>query len=269
MRSTSLAIIVGALLVPVAAQAQPICVESRPSGSQTGVGQILGAISGALSNGQTSAPRDCVRWEERQRPNAYGYYDQDGVWHVGVARPTPPAGYYDRAGNWVSGTPSGYYDENGNWVAASGDPASSGYYDANGYWVPATAQGYYGQGGQPQPPTYPGYYDTHGHWVPGPVVGHYDAAWHQDQGQRWVADPQPGYYDASGHWYAGTAWGYYDTQGRWVGTRRSSSDQRPTNVTTSTPTYNVTRNETHVTNVTYSSKKWARGRARRHARRHR
>jgi hypothetical protein len=277
MRKSMLTLTVGALLLPVAAVAQPICTETRASGGQGAVGQILGALGEAFSNGQAASTRECVRWEQRQRPDAYGYYDEYGVWHVGATRPNPPAGYYDRSGKWVSGYPNGYYDGNGNWVAASGDPASTGYYDNNGYWVPATARGYYGANGQPEPPTYPGYWDSNGRWVAGAIVGHYDAsgrwisgepAWHQDSARRWVPDPQPGYYDASGHWRAGTAWGYYDSQGRWVETPAPAAGRNSTSVTNSSPTYNVTRNETHVTNVTYSSKKRTRTFARHHARRH-
>src|SRR5438445_6404052 len=96
-----------ATILPTAASAQPICGQSSPSvgssiGSAVGgtAGAIIGAIGDAVTGSNGSTQVNCVPYDQR-RQDAYGYYDQYGVWHVGVANRAPATGYYDRNGNWV------------------------------------------------------------------------------------------------------------------------------------------------------------------------
>jgi hypothetical protein len=182
-----------------------------------GKGAVIGGIGGALLGSQVGkAKTDCAR--------AYGYYDNNGLWHANAVDRSAAAGYFDREGRWVDGQPNGYYDAQGHWVRTEG--SASGYY-ANGRWVPASATGYYDADGRLVAGAASGHYDTRGRWIAGPTTGRYDAKgrWipgqasgRRDQNGAWVADAQPGYY-SNGRWVAGPAVGYYDGQGRWIPTR--------------------------------------------------
>ena len=182
-------------------------------------GAILGAIGGGIVGNQiTKNNADCSR--------AYGYYDNNGLWHAsGVSRQSA-AGYYDRSGAWVEGAPNGYYNAQGAWTRTSGNATAAGYYDSQNRWVPASATGYYDNNGRWVGGAASGYYDTRGQWIAGPAIGRYDSDGRWMSGQAngrmdgngvWISDPQPGYYD-NGRWRAGTVTGYYDTQGRWFTT---------------------------------------------------
>lgn len=182
-------------------------------------GALLGGALGAVIGNQTTKPEADCR-------HAYGYYDNNGVWHATGVAQADARGYYDRDGNWVEGPPNGYYDAQGRWITGSSDVASAGYYDGRGRWVPASANGYYDTDGRWVSGVASGYYDGNGRWIAGPATGHYDASgrWVSGsaaghyQGGVWVADAAPGYYDANGRWRAGQTYGYYDTRGRWVAT---------------------------------------------------
>lgn len=198
-----------------------------------GKGAVLGGIGGALVGSQVGKPKtDCAR--------AYGFYDDNGLWHANNVERSAAAGYYDREGRWVDGQPNGYYDANGRWVRA--DSTANGYY-ANGRWVPASATGYYDADGRLVAGAASGYYDTRGRWIAGPTTGRYDsngrwmqgeAAGRRDANGRWVAEAQPGYYD-NGRWVSGPAVGYYDARGRWISTgedrpqRSNASHERNSN----------------------------------------
>lgn len=231
-----------AALVPTAALAQQTCQErqaNRVAGTVVGAGvgalagsavagrgdrtegAVIGGLAGAflgnqLSKGSGSAG-DCSR--------AYGYYDNQGMWHATTVSRGRATGYFDRNGNWVEGAPLGHYASDGRWVQAVQDPTSAGYYDARGYWVPASSPGYYDASGRWQLAAAPGYYDRYGRWISGPVTGRYDeyGRWIAGSpsgrmvGGVWVSDPQPGYYE-NGRWVRGPATGYYDARGRWIST---------------------------------------------------
>lgn len=188
-------------------------------------GAVIGGLAGALLGNQLTKGNnngDCA--------HAYGYYDQNGMWHATGVSQSAAQGYYDRNGAWVAGAPNGHYDSQGRWISASTSASAAGYYDREGRWVPASASGYYDQNGQWIAGTASGYY-SNGRWVAGPATGHYDAngRWisgqplgHRDANGVWVADAQPGYYDTNGRWRAGPAMGYYDTRGQWIATAPSA-----------------------------------------------
>ena len=172
-----------------------------------------------------------------RREDAYGYYDDRGMWHAATVNRGSASGYYDRNDRWVEGTPNGHYDAQGRWIAHNGDATSSGSYDAKGRWIPASAGGYYDANKNWVAGSASGYYNSRGRWIAGPTVGRYDArgrwiagsaAGRRDSNGNWIADPQPGYYNSNGRWIAGTATGYYDNRGRWINTGITSgvgSDQ--------------------------------------------
>jgi hypothetical protein len=263
--STLAAGVCAAALLPTAALAQQTCEQrqnSRVAGVAAGAG--LGAIAGAavagrddrtkgavvgglagalLGNHLSKGQADCAR--------AYGYYDNDGVWHANAVASTNAAGYFDRAGAWVEGAPQGHYDRDGRWVQTAADSSVAGYHDNNGLWVPASATGYYASDGRWIASAAPGYYDRSGRWIAGPTTGRYDAdgrwmagqaAGRRDSQGRWIADPQPGYYE-NGRWVRGATVGYYDARGRWIATEdrmqradremsgeRRSADQRQADI---------------------------------------
>lgn len=241
MRKTTLAAsFAAAALIPSFALAQQTCEQQRNSravGTAAGAGlgalaggavagrddraagAVIGGIAGAIIGNQVTrgAARDCTQ--------AYGYYDQNNMWHATDVSRDNARGYYDREGRWVDGAPNGYYDAQGRWVAVSGSASTAGYYDRNNHWVPTSAPGYYDSTGQ-WAPTVSGYY-SNGRWIAGPTVGRYDSsgrwisgqpAGRRDSSGAWIADPQPGYYDATGRWRSGAVSGFYDTQGRWIAT---------------------------------------------------
>lgn len=146
-------------LFPMAASAQTSCERqqaNRIAGTVAGAGVgavlgsnvaghgakseggVLGAIAGGIIGNQLAKPRtECA--------HAYGYYDNQGAWHVNDVDRNSANGYYDRDGRWVSGAPNGYYDANGVW-RTGGD----GFYNDDGRWVP---------------PEIHGYYDAHDRWI--------------------------------------------------------------------------------------------------------
>ena len=229
-----------ATLIPSAALAQQTCEQRQASRVGTavagaGIGALLGgavagrddrtkgaligaAAGGLLASQLNKGAADCAK--------AYGYYDNNGMWHATNVTQANAQGYYDRDGAWVNGAPNGHYDGQGRWVSANTNAQASGYYDRNGRYVPVSASGYYDTNDQWVAGAASGYYDRNGRWVAGPAVGRYDAngRWMPGQasGRRdangvWIADAQPGYYD-NGRWISGQAQGYYDTQGRWIAT---------------------------------------------------
>jgi len=237
---TLVAGVCAAALIPTAALAQQTCEQrqnSRIAGTVVGAGvgaiagsavagrgdrsegAVIGGLAGALLGNQLSKSKaDCAR--------AYGYYDNNGVWHANDVARSDAAGYFDRNGDWIDGAPRGHYDRDGRWVQAGVDASSAGYYDTRGLWVPASASGYYTQDGRWVAAAAPGYYDRSGRWIATAATGRYnsDGEWMPGQASGrydangvWVADPQPGYYE-NGRWIRGEALGYYDTRGRWIST---------------------------------------------------
>jgi uncharacterized protein YcfJ len=229
---------VAATLVPSMALAQQTCEQRRDNrvvatiagggigavlgsviagrGDRT-LGAVVGGVGGAVVGNQLTKPgQDCSR--------AYGYYDNNGMWHANAVARSDAAGYYDRSGAWVDGAPNGYYDNQGRWIAADASAQASIYTDSQGRWVPASVNGYYDTNGQLVSGAASGYYDQ-GRWVAGPATGRYDqngrwlagqTAGRRDANGVWIADAQPGYYDTNGRWRAGQVTGYYDAQGRWM-----------------------------------------------------
>lgn len=184
-------------------------------------GALIGGTLGAVIGNQASKPDQDCRY-------AYGFYDENGVWHANAIDRTAARGYFDRDGRWVEGAPRGYYDSDRRWVAVN--DSTSGYWDSNGRWVPVGAGGYYDANGRMVAGAASGYYDTSGRWIAGPVTGYYDSRGRWVSGSApgrtvngvWVADAAPGYYDSRGRWVAGPANGYYDSRGRWVSTAPSA-----------------------------------------------
>jgi len=101
-------------------------------------GALVGALGGAVVGNQLSKPNsnNCAQ--------AYGFYDNQGMWHATGVDRARASGYYDRQGRWVSGEPNGYYDQSGVWVTADAR-VGDGYYDNRGRWVPPSVNGYYDQ----------------------------------------------------------------------------------------------------------------------------
>ncbi len=162
-----------------------------------------------------------------RREDAYGYYDNQGMWHASNAQRGRATGYYNRNNDWVEGTPNGRYDAQGRWVSHSGSGQTSGYYNAQGRWIPASSGGYYDSNDRWIAGSASGYYNSRGRWVAGPTTGRYDAngRWMpgEQAGQRgadgrWIEGVQPGYYTSNGRWVPGQTTGYYDNRGRWVST---------------------------------------------------
>ena len=192
-------------------------------------GAVIGGVGGAIIGNQVArGSKDCA--------HAYGYYDNNGMWHATSVSRAEARGYYDRGGTWVDGAPNGYYDRAGRWTTASTSADAGGYYDAGGRWIPASATGYYDSDGRLVAGVASGHYDTRGRWIAGSTTGAYDSAgrWmdgaqtgHRDASGVWVADAQPGYYNQNGRWVAGSVEGYYDSRGRWVGTTRDASASSP------------------------------------------
>ncbi|MEP7211245.1 MAG: glycine zipper 2TM domain-containing protein [Alphaproteobacteria bacterium] len=149
------ACIAAAAVLPMAASAQTSCERqqtNRVVGTVAGAGigavvgsnvaghgaksegGVLGALVGGIIGNQVSKPKtECA--------HAYGYYDNQGAWHVNAVDRNSANGYYDRDGRWVSGAPNGYYDVNGSWRTGG-----EGYYDNSGRWVPPQVNGYYDSG---------------------------------------------------------------------------------------------------------------------------
>lgn len=231
--------IAAAALIPTFAFAQQSCEQAqnnRTAGTVAGAGlgalfgsavagrgdrttgAVLGGIGGAILGNQLSkSSADCSR--------AYGYYDNNGLWHASGVNRANAQGYYDRGGTWVQGAPNGYYNSQGTWTVSATSASAAGYYDRENRWVPASASGYYDTSDRWVAGSASGYYDTLGRWVAGPATGRYDndGRWMAGQANGrlengvWIEAAQPGYYD-NGRWRAGEVTGYYDTQGRWIGT---------------------------------------------------
>ena len=133
-----LAAVAAAALIPSFASAQQTCEQQRTSrtvGTVAGAGlgalaggviagrddrtkgAVIGGIAGAILGNQISkSGADCA--------HAYGYYDNNGMWHANDVARADARGYFDRNGVWVDGTPNGYYDANGRWVTAATDRKS-------------------------------------------------------------------------------------------------------------------------------------------------
>jgi hypothetical protein len=132
MRARTLAIaLAAATLVPTFAAAQQTCEQrkaNRVAGAIVGAGigailgsavagrgdrnegAVIGGVGGAVIGNQVAKGRgDCA--------HAYGFYDDNGVWHSNSVSRADARGYYDRRGDWVEGAPSGAWDANGRWVA--------------------------------------------------------------------------------------------------------------------------------------------------------
>ena len=197
-------------------------------------GAIIGGIGGAvIGNHIAKSSSNCQ--------HAYGFYDNDRVWHVSPASGQQATGYYDRNGDWIEGPPNGHYSDNGTWVRADRDAGTTLYQNAMGNWVPVAEAGYYDARGAWIEGSASGFYDTQGRWHDGPVRGQYDSrgvwvsgasAGHRDSNGRWIADPAPGYYDNDGRWHQGAANGYYDSRGRWTATSRPDSDRASVDIQT-------------------------------------
>lgn len=143
MRTRIIAAGVAALaLIPSLAQAQQTCEERRANriagtvvGGALGAlagsavagrgdrseGAVIGGIAGAVIGNQVSkGDGDCRR--------AYGWYDNDGIWHANAVDRSYAQGYYDRRGNWIEGSPpQGGWDRNGRWNVSDDRYAQGGY----------------------------------------------------------------------------------------------------------------------------------------------
>ncbi len=136
MRKTLIAGGVAALaLIPTFANAQATCEErraNRVAGTVVGAGvgalagsaiagrgdrnegAVIGGLAGALLGNQLAkgGSGDC-RY-------AYGFYDNNGVWHANAIDRSRARGYYDRQGVWIAGPPpAGRWDARGRWAMAA------------------------------------------------------------------------------------------------------------------------------------------------------
>lgn len=150
MRRTLIAAgLVGLTLIPSFANAQQTCEERRNNRvAGTIVGGALGAIAGSavagrgdrnegavigglggavLGNQLSKGGGDCR--------NAYGFYDNNGVWHANAVDRRNAQGYYDRQGAWVAGAPpGGDWDRNGRWAMSAGSYGSPANYTYRSDW---------------------------------------------------------------------------------------------------------------------------------------
>jgi len=132
-------------LLPTLANAQQTCEERRTNrlagtvvGGAIGAiagsavagrgdrneGAVIGGVGGALVGNQLAkGSGDCQR--------AYGYYDNQNVWHANTIERSYAQGYYDRNGGWVVGPPpAGGWDRDGRWAMSAdayGAPVSYTY----------------------------------------------------------------------------------------------------------------------------------------------
>lgn len=234
-------------LAPSLASAQSTCQERRDNRVVgTVVGATIGALLGRAVGGRDKTAETIVGGlggglvgNRLSRPgadcaHAYGYYDNNRVWHSNARTQVAATGYYDRNGEWIDGAPDGYYDASGHWIDAASPGRAGGYYDAQRRWTPASAQGHYASNGSWVGGSATGYYDRRGRWIAGPTSGYYTSEGRWIRGQNpgrnnadgvWVADPHPGYYDTQGRWVRGPVTGYYDGRGRWVTTAAAPRDR--------------------------------------------
>ena len=147
MRKTLIAAgVAAAALIPSLASAQATCEERRANrvagtivGGALGAiagsaiagrgdrneGAVIGGVGGAVLGNQLSkgGAGDCRR--------AYGFYDNNGVWHSNAVDRSYARGYYDRTGAWIEGPPpAGGWDRSGRWAMSAntyGAPASYTY----------------------------------------------------------------------------------------------------------------------------------------------
>ncbi|MCR5875532.1 glycine zipper 2TM domain-containing protein [Phenylobacterium sp. J426] len=150
MRKSLIAGGVAALaLIPSLAHAQQTCEERRNNriagtvvGGALGAiagsavagrgdrneGAVIGGLAGAVIGNQVSKGNgDCRR--------AYGWYDNNGVWHSNAVERSYAQGYYDRNGNWIEGRPpAGDWDRSGRWaMSANSYGANANSYGPPGY----------------------------------------------------------------------------------------------------------------------------------------
>jgi hypothetical protein len=136
MRKTLIAGGIAALtLIPTLANAQATCEERRANrtagtiaggvlgalaGSaiaghgDRGTGAVIGGVGGAVVGNQLAkgGSGDCQ--------HAYGYYDNNNVWHSNAVDRSYAQGYYDRSGVWIAGPPpSGTWGRDGRWAMSA------------------------------------------------------------------------------------------------------------------------------------------------------
>lgn len=136
MRKTLIAGSIAALaLIPTLANAQQTCEQrraNRVAGTVAGgvlgalagravaghgdhnEGAVIGGVGGAVIGNQLAKGRgDCQ--------HAYGFYDNQGVWHSNaIADRSYAQGYYDRTGAWIPGPPpAGTWDRSGRWAMSA------------------------------------------------------------------------------------------------------------------------------------------------------
>jgi hypothetical protein len=143
------AVLAAALLVPVVASAQETCREraaNRAAGTAVGAvagallggavagrhdraaGAIVGGVAGGLVGNQLAkGPPDCA--------HAYGWYDNDGVWHANNVGPGVAYGYYDRNGGWVEGAPPEYPAQPSPAAYGAGAYGAGAYGASNRAWT--------------------------------------------------------------------------------------------------------------------------------------
>lgn len=147
MRKTLIAGGVAALaLIPSLANAQQTCEERRNNRvAGTIVGGALGAIAGSAVAGRGDRNEGAViggiggavignqlaKGGNGDCRRAYGFYDNQGVWHSNAVDRSYAQGYYDRSGAWIEGRPpAGGWDRQGRWAMSAdsyGAPASYSY----------------------------------------------------------------------------------------------------------------------------------------------
>ena len=150
MRNSMIAGGVAALaLIPSLAAAQQTCEERRNNRvAGTVVGAALGAIAGSAVAGRGDRNEGAViggvggavignqlakGGNNGDCRRAYGFYDNQGVWHSNAVDRSYAQGYYDRNGVWVDGRPpAGDWDRNGRWAMSAGSYGAPTTYGGGG-----------------------------------------------------------------------------------------------------------------------------------------
>lgn len=151
MRKTLIAGGVAALaLIPSLANAQQTCEERRNNRvAGTIVGGALGAIAGSAVAGRGDRNEGAViggvggavignqlaKGGGGDCRRAYGFYDNQGVWHSNAVDRSSAQGYYDRRGDWVEGAPpGGRWDRDGRWAMSAGSYGAPASYTYRSEW---------------------------------------------------------------------------------------------------------------------------------------
>lgn len=151
MRKTLIAAgVAGLALIPSFANAQQTCEERRNNRvAGTIVGGAIGAIAGSAVAGRGDRNEGAVigglggavlgnqlsKGGNGDCRNAYGFYDNNGVWHSNNVDRSYAQGYYDRQGAWIPGPPpGGNWDRNGRWAMSAGSYGAPASYTYRSDW---------------------------------------------------------------------------------------------------------------------------------------